>query len=331
MPHPKLATSESNRWTNVASPLADSESASAGSTSREITASRELNLYLDYLRVEKGLALNSINSYQRDLQSFLHYVQLKKMDLSRFTRGEVRNFLAWLRQRPLSARSVARHLVALRGFYKFLVKEGLVSSDVTSEVGAPRLGRALPKFLSPDEVERLLQQPILSTPAGLRDKAMLELLYATGMRVSELVNVRIADLDEKYGIIRCLGKGSKERVIPVGQAALKAVQHYVTLGRPQIARQRQSPYLFLNHMGGRLSRVGFWKIISDYGRRAMISTPLTPHLVRHSFATHLLERGADLRSIQMMLGHSDISTTQVYTHVLTARLKQVYDQHHPRA
>ena len=331
MPHPKIATFESNSCSNIAGPLTDSEGTPAISTPHAGAPCRELILYLDFLRVEKGMAPNSINSYQRDLQSFLQYLQQKKLDLNNFSIGEVRNFLAWLRRRPLSARSVARHLAALRGYYKFLLKEGLVSSDVTTEVGAPRLGRILPKFLSPDEVERLLQQPLLSTPSGLRDKAMLELLYATGMRVSELINVRMADLDEKYGIIRCLGKGSKERVIPVGQAALRAVQHYVTLGRPQIAKQRQSPYLFLNHRGGRLSRVGFWKIISDYGRRAAISTPLSPHLVRHSFATHLLERGADLRSIQLMLGHSDISTTQVYTHVLSQRLKQVYDQHHPRA
>ncbi|MGH9431260.1 MAG: site-specific tyrosine recombinase XerD, partial [Terriglobia bacterium] len=231
----------------------------------------------------------------------------------------------------LSARSVARYLVSLRGFFHFLHRAGRIESEVTSEIDSPQIGRRLPKFLALEEVESLLKAADPSTPSGFRDKAMLELLYATGMRVSELTGLGYGDLDANLGILRCLGKGNKERLIPVGRAALQAVDAYIKQGRPQLLKGRSSAYLFLNHRGGRMSRVGFWKILSAYGRTAGIATPLTPHLVRHSFATHLLDRGADLRSIQLLLGHSDISTTQIYTHVLKERLKQVYQMHHPRA
>jgi integrase/recombinase XerD len=211
------------------------------------------------------------------------------------------------------------------------MREGRLIADPTADVEAPRLDQSLPRHLSVDEVDQLLAQPDVSTPLGLRDKAMLELLYATGMRVSELVHVGAADFDMELGIVRCLGKGSKERLIPVGKSALHAVEAYLRAGRAALAGKRNPPWLFLNRRGGVLSRVGFWKILAAYGRRAGLPAKLTPHLVRHSLATHLLERGADLRSIQLMLGHSDISTTQIYTHVLKERLKQVYQSHHPRA
>ena len=294
-------------------------------------AGRELAAFLDFIRVEKGLATNSIASYGRDLRGFLDYVHQQGIQLPETAREDIRNFLAALYERGLSARSVARHLVSLRNFFRFLVKEGRLEDDPTAEVDAPQIGHSLPKYLSADEVEKLLAQPDPSTTAGLRDKAMLEILYATGMRVSELVGLRWEDFEPDLGIVRCRGKGSKVRLIPVGKSALRAVEIYVRVGRPKLAREQGAPYLFLNPRGGGLSRVGFWMLIRRYGRSAGILSTLTPHVLRHSFATHLLERGADLRSIQLMLGHSDISTTQIYTHVLKERLKEVYQQHHPRA
>jgi integrase/recombinase XerD len=281
--------------------------------------------------VEKGLAANSISNYQRDLIHFLRFLRSRGKSFAEADRDDVRAFLAALYGRGLSARSVARHLISLRNFFQFLAKENKIQSDPTADVDAPKLERTLPRYLSTDEVDTLLRQPDISTPLGLRDKAMLELLYATGMRVSELVHLRGSDFEPGLGIVRCLGKGNKERLIPVGKSALRAVEAYWRGGRSAFCKNGQELFLFLNRRGGPLSRVGFWKILAGYGRRAGFSVPLTPHLVRHSFATHLLERGADLRSIQLMLGHSDISTTQIYTHVLKQRLKQVYQTHHPRA
>lgn len=291
----------------------------------------EVHEYLDFARVEKGLAANSITNYRRDLLQFCEFLRGRGKYVDGAQRHDVRAFLAALYGRGLSARSVARHLISLRNFFRFLVKEGKVRSDPTADVEAPKLERTLPRYLSMDEIDTLLEQPDLSTPRGLRDKAMLELLYATGMRVSELVHLRSSDFEPGLGVVRCLGKGNKERLIPVGKSALRAMEAYGREGRSAFAKSGREPFLFLNPRGGPLSRVGFWKILAAYGRRAGIAVPLAPHLVRHSFATHLLERGADLRSIQLMLGHSDISTTQIYTHVLKQRLKQVYQTHHPRA
>ncbi len=291
----------------------------------------EVALFLDFARVEKGLAANSIESYRRDLAEFSLFLQKMGKSPEAVDRDDIRQFLKRLYDRGLGARSVARHLVALRSLFRFLVREGRLASDPTVDIEAPKLDQSLPRYLTAEEVERLLALPDVSTPTGLRDKAMLELLYATGMRVSELIHVAPADFEMGLGIIRCLGKGNKERLIPVGKSALRAVEAYLHGGRAALAGKRQSPCLFLNHRGGGLSRVGFWKILAAYGLRAGLPNGITPHLVRHSFATHLLERGADLRSIQLMLGHSDISTTQIYTHVLKERLKQVYQSHHPRA
>lgn len=293
--------------------------------------SSEVFSFLDYARVEKGLALNSITSYRQDLRKFVFFLQSSGLELGQVRHENIRKFLESLYGQGLSARSVARHLAALRHFFQFLVKEGSLQQDPTREVETPRLDHALPKYLSSGEVDALLAQPDPATPAGLRDRAMLELLYATGMRVSELLSLKGEDLEPNLGIIRCRGKGGKERLIPVGKSALRAVEAYVRQGRSKLLKKPGGSSLFLNARGGALSRVGFWKILAAYGRRAGIHTPLTPHMIRHSFATHLLERGADLRSIQTMLGHSDISTTQIYTHVLKERLRQVYQSHHPRA
>ncbi|HLW78233.1 MAG TPA: site-specific tyrosine recombinase XerD [Terriglobia bacterium] len=292
---------------------------------------RELDEFLAYVRVEKGLAANTLSSYGRDLAGFLAYLSGRSQSWREVGREEIRGFFRSLYQRDLSARSVARHLVSLRSFFRFELERGRITADPTQDVDAPEVGVSLPKYLSGEEVDTLLAQPDPSTAAGSRDKAMLELLYATGMRVSELVGLRCDNFDANLGIVRCLGKGSKERLIPVGKPALRAVESYLRCCREQLAKHPEVPLLFLNHRGRALSRVGFWKILARYGRASGIPTRITPHLVRHSFATHLLERGADLRSIQLMLGHSDISTTQVYTHVLKERLKQVYQTHHPRA
>jgi integrase/recombinase XerD len=293
--------------------------------------SSEIAGFLDYIQAEKGLAANTVLAYRRDLNKFAAGLSRQGRRAAQATREDVREFLAGLYRQRLSARAVARHLASLRGFYQFLLREGHLDHDPTAEIDPPRLAQALPKYLAASEVERLLSQPDVSTPAGLRDKAMLEVLYATGVRVSELVGLRWEDFDANLGVVRCLGKGDKERLIPVGKSALRALEAYVARGRRQLAKKAGVPFLFLNQRGARLSRVGFWKILARYGRAAGIVTPLTPHLVRHSFATHLLERGADLRSIQMMLGHSDISTTQIYTQVVREHLKEVYQAHHPRA
>lgn len=293
--------------------------------------SPELANFLDYATVERGLAPNSIASYGRDLQKFAGFLHRSRLALHEVRPEHIRKFLETLYRQDLSSRSAARNLAALRHFFQFLVKEGRISVDPAHEIEAPHLSHSLPKYLSFAEVEALLAQPDPATPVGLRDRALLELLYATGMRVSELLNVRWGDFESNMGIVRCVGKGNKERLVPVGKSALRAVESYLRNGRGFLAKQPGVPYLFLNHRGGQLSRVGFWKILAAYGRRAGIRVSLTPHMLRHSFATHLLERGADLRSIQSMLGHSDISTTQIYTHVIKERLRQVYQTHHPRA
>lgn len=292
---------------------------------------KEVGAFLEHARVEKGLAANTTASYRRDLDKFLSWLKKEHLTLEDITRSHLREFLATLYERDLSAKSVARHLVSLRMFFRFLLKEHCLKTDPSAELEAPRVDQSLPRHLSGAEVEKLLSQPDCSTPTGVRDKAMLELLYATGMRVSELVNIRWEDFDLNLGILRCLGKGNKERLVPVGKSGLRAVEAYVHSARSSFVKKPGVARLFLNCRGTGLSRVGFWKILTAYGRKAGLTTHLTPHVVRHSFATHLLERGADLRSIQLMLGHSDISTTQIYTHVMKERLKQVYVTHHPRA
>lgn len=305
------------------------EAAARGPASKPLPG--EIAGFLDYIQAEKGLAANTVLAYRRDLEKFAVSLLKQGRTVAQATREDLREFLAGLYRQRLSARAVARHLASLRGFYQFLLREGRLDQDPTTDIDPPRLPQALPKYLAASDVERLLSQPDVSTPAGLRDKAMLEVLYATGVRVSELVGLRWEDFDANVGIVRCLGKGNKERLIPVGKSALRALEAYMAQGRGRLGGKAGVPSLFLNRRGGKLSRVGFWKILARYGRAAGIKTPLTPHLVRHSFATHLLERGADLRSIQMMLGHSDISTTQIYTQVVREHLKEVYQAHHPRA
>jgi integrase/recombinase XerD len=246
-------------------------------------------------------------------------------------RDDIVDFLGTLYRRRLDSRSVARHLVTIRHFFRFALTEGFVNEDPAANIESPKFRQSLPDFLSLEEVDRLLQQPDTSTTAGLRDKAMIELMYSTGLRVSELCNLRVVDVQMDPGCLRCVGKGNKERLVPIGRSALKVLEEYLRGARPKLAGERTSPSVFLKQRGHRVDRITFWKILSEYGRKAGLRKSLTPHMLRHSFATHLLDRGADLRSVQIMLGHSDISTTQIYTHVVEERLKQVYKAHHPRA
>jgi integrase/recombinase XerD len=290
--------------------------------------------YLDHLRVERRLSGHTLESYGRDLAMLQAFAETTGRGVDELDRSALDIFVQRQRTRGLSPRSVARAVAAVRGFYRFLVLERRLERSPAEDLQPPAAWPALPKFLSIEEVDALLAQPDPATPLGLRDRALIELLYATGMRVSELVNVRAADLhlDEHY--LTCVGKGNKERLIPIGEQAATWVRRYAATGRPALTRKgtghRATPSLFVNARGGALTRVGFWKILKRYGRRAGVSRVLSPHVVRHSFATHLLERGADLRAIQMMLGHADLSTTQIYTHVLEARLRAVYNRFHPR-
>ena len=285
--------------------------------------------YLDELRVARRLSPNTIESYQRDLGFLLQHTGRVGQPMRALRRADLEAYVRNLMASGLSPRSVARAVACIRGFYRFLSRESPLESNPASELQAPRAWPSLPKCLSCSDVDRLIEQPDTSSPTGLRDRALIELLYATGMRVSELVSVRPSDLNLNAGYLTCMGKGAKERLVPMGRAAVKWVRRYVDKARPLLASV-DCPWLFVNARGGRLSRVGFWKILKKYSRAAGLPGDLSPHVLRHSFATHLLERGADLRSIQTLLGHADLSTTQIYTHILEARLRAVYDEFHPR-
>lgn len=289
-----------------------------------------LPIFLDYLAVEKGLARNSLSAYRIDLRHFGHYLREKELAIDAVERLDIVRYFQSLRAAGISSRSVARALAAIRGLYRFLVAERHIKRDPTENLENPKLWANLPKSLQPSEVEALLRAPDKSTPDGLRDRAMLELLYATGLRVSELIHVKIEDLVMDAGFLRTIGKGSKERIVPFGDTARDAIVEYLEQGRPELARD-PDPYLFLSRRGKPMSRQSFWMKIVRHARDAGIEAHISPHVLRHSFATHLLENGADLRSVQMMLGHSDISTTQIYTHVSRARLQKMYDTFHPRA
>jgi integrase/recombinase XerD len=291
-----------------------------------------ISSFLTHVKVEKGLASNTVAAYQRDLGKFNAFAQKRKLTLEAVSRDDLVDFLAGLYRQKLESKSVARHMVSLRNLFRFAQIHELIAADPSVNLESPKVRRSLPGYLRLEEVERLLAQPDAKTALGLRDRAMLEILYSAGLRVSELIGMRVTDLDTKVGCVRCIGKGDKERIVPVGKKALSMVEKYLRDARPKLVRKAPgSPTLFVNRRGGALSRVGVWKILSAYGRRAGLRVPLTPHTLRHSFATHLLERGADLRSVQLMLGHADISTTQIYTHVVEERLKQIYKAHHPRA
>jgi len=293
-----------------------------------------IKTFLDHCRIEKGLALNSLDAYSRDLGRFASAFASSPQLIPGVQ--DVRRYVDSLYKplstaRRLSSRTIARHISALRNFYRFLLAEGMIESDPTEFLPLPKQWSSLPKYLNLSQIEALLSAPDATRPNGVRDRAMLQLLYATGLRVTELCRLQVPDLALELGVLRVTGKGNKQRMVPIGRAAVKAVSEYLVSGRPRLLKGRASKYVFVTARGSCLTRQGFWKLLARYGRQTGIFHSLTPHVLRHSFATHLLEGGADLRSVQAMLGHSDISTTQIYTHVLRPRLRQVVDRHHSRA
>ncbi len=289
--------------------------------------------FISYLSAERGLALNTLESYGRDLRQYWEYLKSQEENaaLDRASRAVIVAYLLELQRQGKATATIARRLAALKAFYQFMVRENHLAEDPTANLESPKLERRLPKVLTVAEVDRILSQPDLGTAGGVRDSAMLELLYATGIRVSELVHLDLDAVDLDEGFIRCEGKGSKERMVPMGSMAVESTRRYLDRGRGRLVRDSREAALFVNHHGRRLTRQGFWKIVKRYARRAEIDKEITPHTLRHSFATHLLENGADLRSVQEMLGHADISTTQIYTHLTQGRLKEVYAKAHPRA
>ncbi|MBI4746553.1 MAG: site-specific tyrosine recombinase XerD [Deltaproteobacteria bacterium] len=289
-----------------------------------------LDLFINYLIVEKGLSRNTIDAYSRDLLWFInHLSEINIYEVGAVAPLDIVKYIGKLRDSGISPRSSARKLTTIRMFYRFLNAEGYIKDNPTLLVELPKGISRLPKAISLEMVDMLLAAPDTRTPLGLRDKAMLELLYATGLRVSELVSLKVGDVNLDVGYLMAFGKGSKERIVPMGESAQGWVKEYILNARSWLCKG-DSECLFTNRSGKELSRQGFWKIIKSYARRAKIGRSITPHTLRHSFATHLLGRGADLRSLQMMLGHADISTTQIYTHVTTARLKEIHKKHHPR-
>lgn len=314
-------------------PGPDDGPAEAGeaASARSLPLPRVADAFLDHLQVVRRLAALTIESYRRDLRMLAEHAARKGRAVEALDLGDLEAFVRELMARGYSPRSVARLVAAVRGFYRFLVVDRRLASNPAEDLRAPRAWPSLPKYLSLEQVDRLLGAPDIATPKGIRDRALVEVLYATGLRVSELVRLKAPDLNLDAGYLTCVGKGSKERVVPMGESAVSWARRYLGEARGAILRGRSSPWLFVSGPRGTpLTRVGFWKLLKRYGAGLGFARDLTPHVVRHSFATHLLERGADLRAIQMMLGHADLSTTQIYTHVLEARLRAVYDQYHPR-
>ncbi len=289
-----------------------------------------IDQFINYIRIERGVSKNTIEAYSRDLKGFADFIAKNKFNLEKIDVAVLTEYINYLSAK-LSRRSLARNISAIRTFFKFLVLEGIIQENPARLLEVPKVSKTLPGILNEHEIELLLNQPSLNSAIGIRDKAMLELLYASGLRVSELVNLKLSNLNMSIGYIKVMGKGSKERFVPIGEKAITALKRYMSIARSKFDKGKGSPYLFLNSRGKPFSRQGFWKLLKSYARKAGIKKRITPHIIRHSFATHLLQNGADLRSVQMMLGHSDISTTQIYTHVDRTYLKEVYNKYHPRA
>lgn len=293
-----------------------------------------LDDYMQFLRVERQLAANTLLSYERDLKSYVQYLkEVEQLEsLRNVERVHILNHLSHLKETTMSSRTVARHISSIRSFHQFLIRERVVDKDPTVHLEMPQMDKKLPNVLSIEEVEALIEAPDTTKANGQRDQAMLELLYASGMRVSECINLDMEDVNLTMGFVRCFGKGGKERIIPLGKSALGSCKDYLSGARSELAKPGvTTDALFINQRGKRLTRQGFWKLLKQHAQKAGIQKELTPHTLRHSFATHLIENGADLRAVQEMLGHADISTTQIYTHVSKTRLKDVYSQFHPRA
>jgi integrase/recombinase XerD len=290
-----------------------------------------IDIFLNYLSVERGLSQNTMISYREDLNRYMDYLSRRHIDaLSKTTKNDIVNFMLDQKDRGLSANSVARRLAAIKVFYRFLVRERILKVDSTSLIDSPKLWKKIPDTLSLNEVDALLVQPDIRSTQGIRDRAILETMYATGMRVSEVVNLKLDNINLEVGFLRCIGKGNKERVIPLGKKAIVSIQKYLAVARPKLLHKKTSDYLFVSRFAKRISRQSIWKLVKKYAKLARIKKALKPHILRHSFATHLLERGADLRSVQEMLGHSNISTTQIYTHINKGWLKTIHKMYHPR-
>lgn len=295
-----------------------------------VSPEKSLQVFLEYLSVEKGLSSNTRQSYARDIQKLLDFLEGEKINLQKAADKDLVKFIHFQSRMGLSARSLARLISSLRSYYSFLILDGIIKVNPTIDLLAPKLWFSLPRFLSVKDVDLLLRQPDEKQVKGCRDKAMLELLYATGLRVSELVSLKTNDVNLESGFLICKGKGGKERIVPLGNTSALAVKKYLEEARQKLWK-RETKTLFLTTRGGAFTRQGFWKVLKEYGEQAGFTQKISPHILRHSFATHLLECGADLRSVQLMLGHSQITTTQIYTHVTRKHLRKVYDKFHPRA
>jgi integrase/recombinase XerD len=290
-----------------------------------------IDTFLNYLSVERGLSNNTIISYRRDLENYLDFIEKIKIDsLSKISKDNITGFMLNQRGRGIAPNSVARRLAAIRMFHRFLARERILKNDPSTLVDSPKLWKRVPDALSVNEVEALIAQPNVRDTQGIRDRAILETVYATGMRVSEAVNLKKDNINLDIGFLRCLGKGNKERIVPLGKKAIASIKRYLQASRIKLLKNKECEFLFVSRFGRKISRQSFWKIVKKYAKLARIKKTIKPHTLRHSFATHLLEHGADLRSVQEMLGHSDISTTQIYTHVNKDRLKSVHRQFHPR-
>ena len=287
--------------------------------------------FLDAVWMERGLSPNTLAAYRADLTALSRWLAERDTPIIRTSRGDLLGFIAWRVEAGARPRSTARQLSSFRRFFRFLVRDGVIRDDPTAQIAMPKIGRSLPKSLSEEEVESLLSAPLVSDPLGHRDRTMLEVLYATGLRVSELVSLKYNQVNLNQGVIRVLGKGNRERLIPLGEEAVRWLQEFITGARNEILLDRTTDYLFPTRRGDRMTRQAFWHIIKRYARKSSIDKELSPHTLRHAFATHLLNHGADLRVVQLLLGHADISTTTIYTHVARERLKQLHAQHHPRA
>jgi integrase/recombinase XerD len=290
-----------------------------------------VNRFLDAVWMEQGLSANTLAAYRADLTALARWLGARQMPIVRTSRQDLQDFIAWRVQAGARPRSTARQLSSFRRFFRYLLREGVLQEDPTTQIAMPKIGRSLPKSLTEEEVESLLAAPAVRDPLGNRDRTMLEVLYATGLRVSELVNLRYEQINLNQGVIRILGKGNRERLIPLGDEAVRWLTEFVHGARDEILLERQTDYLFPTRRGDRMTRQAFWHIIKRYARKAGIAKGLSPHTLRHAFATHLLNHGADLRVVQILLGHSDLSTTQIYTHVASERMKDLHSRHHPRS
>jgi len=290
-----------------------------------------IDTFMNYLSVERGLSRNTIISYREDLNKYLDFIQKSNIDvLSKISKNNITNFMFAQKDKGIAVNSIARRLAAIRMFHRFLTRERIVKDDPSTLIDSPKLWKKVPETLTLNEVEALIAQPDVRSAQGTRDRAILETLYATGMRVSEAVNLRKDNVNLDIGFLRCVGKGDKERVIPLGKKAIASINRYLEKARPGFLKGKESEFLFISRFGKKISRQSFWKILKKYAKLARIKKPIKPHILRHSFATHLLEHGADLRSVQEMLGHSNISTTQIYTHINKDRMKNIHRQFHPR-